>query len=547
MLSRNNSTVNNEAQQSFNINEWREGFILTILRIGCLLGIILLSVSFSTATTTDRFLFIGLYVVLLAITLLKVPYAVRAYTGVFTIFIVGINSVLAWGPWIDGSLFLLASVVLGALLFDRRVDIFLFVSTIVFMITIATLQTTGVYQLAAKPTPQTAPIDWINYIFDFFAMGAVLIAALSQFKTAFSRIVQEIQNALNAVASERSQLESKVRERTEDLETRMTQLRNSTITARTIAEKQTTAELLETTTQLVSEKFGYYHVGLFILDKQNNIAFLQASSSATGKLLIGQGFRMEPDRKNPLATAVEQNRAIISTDIDQKNFVKDENFPITRSRMILPLAVRGEVIGLLDLHSDQVRAFNLDDAEILQTLADLTAISLDNVRLINETQNLVNQLETDTSIQTQRIWSKLTSRQKTSYQYTPAGVRPVFFRDNQKNNDGLRVPLTLHGQSIGSIKLKRKSTDADWSEREKTLIEKIADQVALALENSRLVDEAQKNAAREQMIANISTRIRETLDIDAVARTAVSELQRVFDLKEAEIMIGSPSLDETTQ
>lgn len=547
MISRNNSTLNNTAQESFNVNQWRESFILSILRIGSLLGIGVLAVSLPPATPNDRVLFIGIYILLLTVTLLPISYNIRSYSVIALIFIIGANSILTWGPWIDGSLFFLASVIMGGFLFDRRIDIAILVLSVSLMTLIAILQTFDIYQLSVQNMPVPVALDWANYIFDFMIMGAVIVAAMGQLKTAFSRIIEEIQNAFNTVASERSQLESKVRERTEDLEARMAQLRNSTLTARTIAEKQTTAELLEATTQLVSEKFGYYHVGLFILDEQNKIAFLQASSSATGRLLIGQGFRVEPDRKNLLATAIEQNRAIISTDLDQKNFVKDDNFPITRSRMVLPLTVRGVVIGLLDLHSDQTRAFNVDDAEILQTLADLTAISLDNVRLINETQNLVNQLETDTSVQTQRIWSKLTSRQKPSYQYTPAGVRPVFFRGNQKDDDGLRVPLTLHGQSIGSIKLKRRNTDADWSEREKVLIEKIADQVALALENSRLVDEAQKNAAREQMIANISTRIRETLDINAVAKTAVSELQRVFDLKEAEIVIGSPNPSETPQ
>src|SRR5690606_19043955 len=157
--------------------------------------------------------------------------------------------------------------------------------------------------------------------------------------------------------------------------------------------------------------------------------------SARGKELIGQAFGVEVDRKNPLATAVEQNRAIITLDIDQKNFVSDENFPLTRSRMILPLAVRGNVIGLLDLHSDHPRAFSAEDAEILQTLADLTAISFDNVRLINETRSLVSQLEANTSIQTQRTWKKLTTRQMPAFQYTPAGVRPIFTRDKRSDNN----------------------------------------------------------------------------------------------------------------
>ncbi|NJN79874.1 MAG: GAF domain-containing protein, partial [Anaerolineales bacterium] len=368
-----------------------------------------------------------------------------------------------------------------------------------------------------------------------------------QFKSVFIQSIQQIEETLSNLTSstaEKTQLEEKVLERTETLESRMAQLRNSASTARAIAEIQDIGELLESATNLISEKFGYYHTGLFILDDQKKTAFLQASSSARGRDLIGQTFNVEVNRKNLLATAVEQNRAIITSDIDRNNLITtDENFPLTRSRMVLPLTVRGNVIGLLDLHSDQPRTFSLEDAEILQTLADLTAISIDNVRLLNETQSLVNQLEANTSIQTQRTWRKLTSRQTPSYQYTPAGVRPIFTREKRSDDEGLRVPLVLHGQNIGSIKLKRKNNDLNWSEREKALVEKIADQVSLALENSRLVEEAQKSAARDQMIANISTRIRETLDIEAVARTAAAELRRVFDLKEAEIMIGAPQFE----
>jgi GAF domain-containing protein len=213
--------------------------------------------------------------------------------------------------------------------------------------------------------------------------------------------------------------------------------------------------------------------------------------------------------------------------------------------MLLPLTVRNNVIGILDLHSDQSQSFNTQDSEVLQTLADLVAISIDNTRLINETKNLVQQLETNTSVQTREIWTKFTSRHKPAYQYTPAGVRPLFVNNKQDNQDGLRVPLILHGENIGNILLKRKGSSTAWSERERVLVEKVATQVALALENSRLVDETQKNAVRDQVIANISARVRETLDIESVLRTATTELRRAFDLKEAEITIGTPQLENT--
>ena len=523
---------------------WRERFIITILRIACVLGIALLAISFPTATTTDRILFPGLYLALLLVTVLPTNYSIRAFTLLFMVFTVGVNSVLAWGPWIDGSAFFIAFIILAALLFDQRIDIIALIISVLTFALIALLQQSGIFQFGAENVPDTKPIDWISYTIDFSVVSAILIVAIDQLKGEFASVTQNMQSTFQMLTIERAQLENRVRERTDELETRAIQLRSSASVSKTIAEIQNISELMETTTRLTSEQFGYYYVGLYLLDERKKTAFLQAASSDTGKQLVGQGFRVEKDRFNLFNRVVEYNRPYISSDIDGANFIRDVNFPLTRSRMLLPLTVRNDVIGLLDMHSDQSQSFNMQDAEILQTLADLVAISIDNVRLINETKNLVLQLETNSSVQIRETWTKFTSRHKPAYQYTPAGVRPLFASNRQDNLEGLRVPLILHGQNIGNILLKRKGNQtATWSERERVLVEKVANQVALALENSRLVDETQKNALRDQVIANISARVRETLDVESVLRTATTELRRVFDLKEAEISIGAPEAE----
>lgn len=530
---------------SLNYKGWRENFILTILRITSVLGVAVISASFPTATIADRILFPTLYVILLVVTIVRVKYSVRAFALLFMVFTVGVNSILAWGPWLDGNIFFIAFTVLSALLFDQRVDIIALLTSISTFILIATLQQLGIYQFQSSSVPFTTLIDWVSYTINFAVISIILIIAVNQFKGEFAHVVQDMQNTFKALTTERAQLENRVHERTDELETRARQLRSSAVISRTIAEMQDISELMEATTKLTTDKFGYYHVGLYLLDDRKKTAFLQAASSATGKQLIGQGFRIEPDRLNLINLVVENKRPYITAD-DDINFTRDGNFPRTRSRMILPLTVRNNVIGILDMHSDQPSSFNTQDTEVLQTLADLVAISVDNVRLINETKNLVSQLEVSTSVQTHETWTKFTSRHKPAYQYTPAGVRPLFVSNKQNNLDGLRVPLILHGQTIGNITLKRKGSATKWSERERILVEKVANQVALALENSRLVDETQKNALRDQVIANISTRVRETLDIESVLRTATTELRRVFDLKEAEISIGAPQSENTS-
>jgi GAF domain-containing protein len=540
-------TTNREdfVSATFDYTGWHESFITTVLRVACVLGIAIIAATFSTATTINRVLFISLYVILLIVTMAPVKYSVRAFAMLFTIFVVGLNSMLASGPWPETSIFFMAFIALSALLFDRRIDIIALVVSVLTFTLIATLQQFGIYQFKSPDMPATTFIGWVIYIFIFSAVSIVQISAINQRKKAFANVVKDLQNTFQALTNERAQLESRVHERTDELELRTTQLRSSASISKAIAETQDISELLEMTTRLTTDQFGYYHVGLYLLDERKKTAFLQAASSAIGEQLVGQGFRVEPDRLNLFNLVVEHNRPYITSDVDNSNFTRDVNFPLTRSRMMLPLTVRNNVIGILDMHSDQPQTFNTQDAEVLQTLADLVAISIDNVRLIRETQNLVHQLELNTSVQTHETWTKFTSRHKPAYQYTPAGVRPLFVNNKQNNLDGLRVPLILHGQNIGNIILKRKGATNAWSERERILVDKVATQVSLALENSRLVDETQKNALRDQVIANISSRVRETLDIESVLRTATTELRRVFDLKEAEISIGTLQTENT--
>jgi GAF domain-containing protein len=529
---------------AFNYKGWRERFVLIVLRIASFLGIPLLIFSLPGSTPTDRVLFITIYIILLAVTVLPAPYTIRATLFLLAVYAIGLNSVLAWGPWLDGSIFFFAFVTAAALLFDSGVDAIALIVSLASFASIGVAQQLGAYQIKSIGNINTTTLDWFAYSVDFLVPSLVIVVAVRQFKREFIQIIQQMQSTFNTLVLERGQLEDRIQERTEKLESKTSQLRSSTTVARTVAEMQDISTLIDAVTALSSEQFGYYHVGLYLLDEKKKIAFLQAASSKAGQQMIGQGFSIEPDRRNALNIVVEEKRYYIGTDTSGSIFVRDANFPLTRSRLTMPLSVRGEIIGVLDMHSDQPQAIDVDDAEILQTLADLVAISIDNVRLLDETKALVKQLESYTSLQTLETWSKFTSRHTPSYQYTPAGVRPIFSPGTRKDHENslvLNIPLQLQGQTIGVIRLKRRGVSAPkWSDRERNLVEKIAEQVALALENSRLVDEAQRNAQRDQLIANISSRVRETLDVESVIRTAAAELRKVFDLKEAEISIGSP-------
>ncbi len=94
----------------------------------------------------------------------------------------------------------------------------------------------------------------------------------------------------------------------------------------------------------------------------------------------------------------------------------------------------------------------------------------------------------------------------------------------------LIAPITLRGTVIGALGIHAEDGARRWSEDEIALVEAIAERVAQVAENLRLLDETQRRATRERLLAEVTSRIRETLDVDTVLQTAADEIYRALGL-----------------
>ncbi|MCS7282261.1 MAG: DUF4164 domain-containing protein, partial [Anaerolineae bacterium] len=98
-----------------------------------------------------------------------------------------------------------------------------------------------------------------------------------------TRSLQEALGRLRAATREleehRRTLEQRVAQRTADLARRTAQLEAASTVARRAAEIRDLNILLDETVRLISERFGFYHVGIFLLDEAGEYAVLRAASS----------------------------------------------------------------------------------------------------------------------------------------------------------------------------------------------------------------------------------------------------------------------------
>ena len=182
-----------------------------------------------------------------------------------------------------------------------------------------------------------------------------------------------------------SNLEERVRERTSALRRRALQLETSAQVSREITSILNIDELLTRVVELIRDAFGYYHVFIFLVDKETNHLALRASSGE--KRLQFQTLEIGGGSLN--GEAAQRAEAVLVNDVEQhSHFLADGSLPDTRSELVVPLRVGGQVIGTMDVQSAEVNAFDPEDVLVIQSLGDQVAVAIENARLYDRSREL---------------------------------------------------------------------------------------------------------------------------------------------------------------
>jgi GAF domain-containing protein len=330
-------------------------------------------------------------------------------------------------------------------------------------------------------------------------------------------------------------LEQRVAERTESLTRKSDQLRAASHIARQTAEIQDLSILLDMVANLVTDQFGFYHTGIFLVSESGSEVILQSASSEGGHRMIQKGHALAVGKKGIVGYVAEQKKPRIAMDVGEDAVYFDNpDLPKTRSELALPLLIRNRVLGVLDIQSDKPQAFSIDDIDVLQTLADQIAVAIENARLLDESQAALMQLEAVTGLRTRESWRQRLQGKGRAFTYTPLGLRAGKLQGSNQNS--LSIPLLLRGQKIGDISITRKG-NAAMNKNEEDLIAEVAIQASQAIDNIRLLEEATQRANQEEIISRLAGSFSQSLDTDTLLQNAVRGLIQLPDVSEVSVMV----------
>jgi GAF domain-containing protein/HAMP domain-containing protein len=398
------------------------------------------------------------------------------------------------------------------------------------------------------------PIAELDQTARKIAAGDTQIRAVVTSQDEIGRLAGSFNEMTDQLGELIGNLENRVQERTLEIEKRSAQIAGAAEVGSYIASIHQIDALLSQVTLLISEKFGFYHVGIFLLDEAGEYAVLRAANSEGGQRMLARGHKLAVGQTGIVGYVTAQRQPRIALDVGQDAvFFNNPDLPDTHSEMAVPLISSGELLGALDVQSTAPDAFTQEDIEILQLLADQVATAFQNAQLFASVQQALQAAHAAYGELSQRAWIELLEEtpeigfQSASEQvefarsvWKPESEQALTTGEIVQGNGAahtLALPIKIRDVVIGVIDTYKHIDSGDWTEEEVSTLKNITSQLGVALESARLYEETQFRAESERLVGEITAHIRETMDVDYVLQTAAQEIREALNLAEVEIRL----------
>jgi PAS domain S-box-containing protein len=361
--------------------------------------------------------------------------------------------------------------------------------------------------------------------------------------------------------TERKQAEAELERLLLEQQKRALQLQTASEVSRAASSILKLDDLLPQAVELIRARFGFYYVGIFLTDEAGRRAVLRAGTGKAGQQMLASQHWLQIGGASMISQCIVKQQARIALDVGEEALrIDNPLLPLTRSEMALPLVSRGVIIGAMTIQSDQPAAFSADDITVLQSMADQISNAVENARLYQQAQAALQEVDA--------INRRLTGEAWETYLHQRTGGDVIWLTDDDTAaptalpevdepltageitvepdpEDGseatVTVPILLRGEPIGALRLR--TPLSEWDNDSEVMLADIAGHIAQAVENARLVEQTQRLAQRERTINEINARVRQSVDLDAILRTAVNELGQSLKATRVMARVGTTVAD----
>ena len=356
-------------------------------------------------------------------------------------------------------------------------------------------------------------------------------------------------------------------------------------------------ELLRRAVNLIHERFDFYHAAIFLVDSSNSNAIIREATGEAGVQMKRDGHKLAVGSKSIVGFVAGQGEPLVVNDTTKDaTHLPNPLLPDTRAEAAIPLKIGERILGALDVQSTNPYSFNPADINILQTLADQLAIAVSNTELFAETQEHLSQHRllhhiTTSAASGTTLDEALTSAVK-GLQVTLGGDRVAILLSDEKRENltikawvgysesatdmivpfgsgitgwvathrkplridditrdaryiqvssntrsELALPLIFRNDILGVLNVESEQVAA-YTDTDEEMLGTLAGSLAAIIANARLVEQIRKQAERERLLYEISSKIRRSTDKQTILSATINEISRATGARRTQISVG---------
>jgi GAF domain-containing protein len=538
------------------IRRWRRSLIDEVIRVLFIIGVPTLLISFYYAWIDGTPGVIPVYVasfVLLALVRFweGAPYLLKVGLLLAMVFGLGFISLLRAGLGGDGRLFLLVLPFITLTFLGQRAALGGLLVSVLTLVILGTLFSTGVLSVPPEVEVMSAkPWAWLDHGISWLMLSLFLVASQRYLLPRFAEALLESREMARELDVRRREAEEDaVRE-----QRYADRLRWAVSLGSEITSLRRRDQLAQRLVREIARTFDVYQVSLYLVSRQRDALTLAATAGSLGDALppevrrIPLGSRALPSRVVQMG---QEQVALLSPG-------ESPRYPLSRVELCIPLVVVGEVLGVLDVHGAG-EVFSEDDRQLFRIVVGYATAALDMLRHLEDAETRMREMRDLYAQYTLSSWQTLLESEQVQA-YTQGAVPPEdvvavlaeqAMQDQAPRSvtmDGdagylLVVPLVARGVALGYLAFTRPPAQGDWDDATLELIRVAAERLAVAMDNTRLVIDARRQAQYDEELGHINDIVWSTPNVEVIMDRSVRELGRFLGASEVALYITPETVE----